>query len=124
MSIDDRLTHLGNIVAGEVVDDLLAKSRAARAKPRAMTEQEIADLEKRVADSWRTVKRGEVLTMLGEVRRLRTLPVVPSCGWCGHCATDADAPTQTFCDLDTESRSIWADEPPPDWCHLRARSER
>jgi len=89
-----------------------------------VTEQEIADLEARVIDRWRTVKREHVEQLLALVKRQRSLPVLPTCGWCSE-ATDVHG-SATFCAVAPTQHAtteISREAAPPDWCHLRKRTK-
>lgn len=98
-----------------------------------MTEEELAAIEARIAHD---ADLGEPLTvsatylpdLIAVVRRLRSLPVIETCGTCYHLGLKSAAKNPTFtCTkakrdvYDTPSSEARKPPVPPDWCPLKSQ---
>ena len=98
-----------------------------------MTEEELAAIEalstkRHVEGAHCVATRRTVYQLVAEVRRLRSLPVIETCGACYHLGLKSAAKSPTFtCTkakrdvYDTPSSEARKPPVPPDWCPIRNR---
>ena len=99
-----------------------------------MTEEELAAIEalstkRHVEGAFCVATRRTVDQLVAEVRRLRSLPVIETCGACPVSASIAESfgpdgeerGSAPVCGMADDLRTTDHDAAPPDWCPLRSQ---
>ena len=83
-----------------------------------MTDDDLTAIERRLAvapDGWHP----EMRALVAEVRRLRALPVIQTCGGCRHLGHPHDADLCMHRGRPHDNARTNYEDAPPQWCPLR-----